>query len=413
MSGAPAQSSAAGIARLRTPEAIRERSANVLAAAERGALRHFAIDRERLDAAADYVIATMRASYPDLDVPYHSRWRQFAVGGRDRWAMLGATRPDLGAQETARIRFDLAVVSVFLDAGAGDAWRYVEPATGAVLARSEGMAVASLDLFAAGACSADPAQPLRTDAAALAAIDRDTLAGAFQVRGDNPLAGLDGRALLLRRLGEGMWGKAMFGRPARIGGLFDHLARQAQDGRLPAPAILSAVLEGFSAIWPGRIELAGVNLGDVGRHPAAGGEGLTAGLVPFHKLSQWLAYSLAEPLEEAGVEVTGLDRLTALAEYRNGGLLIDLGVLAPKHPAVLSEPHEGASEVVVEWRALTVALIDELAERIRAKLGMSAAELSLPKILEGGTWSAGRRIAAELRPGGGPPIQVVSDGTLF
>jgi hypothetical protein len=402
----------AAIARLRTPEAIRERSANVLAAAEHGALRHFAIDRARLDAAADYVIATMRARYPDLAVPYHSRWRHFAVGGRDRWAMLAATL-DLGAQEIARIRFDLALVSVFLDAGAGDAWRYVEPATGAVLARSEGLAVASLDLFAAGACSADPARPLRADAAALAAIDRDTLARALQVRGDNPLAGLDGRALLLRRLGESMWGKAMFGRPARIGGLFDHLARQAQDGRLPAPAILSAVLEGFSEIWPGRIQLAGVNLGDVGRHPAAGGEGITAGLVPFHKLSQWLAYSLVEPLEEAGIEVTGLDRLSALAEYRNGGLLIDLGVLAPKHPDVLSEPHAGASEVVVEWRALTVALIDELAERIRAKLGRSAAELSLPKILEGGTWSAGRRIAAELRPGGGPPIQVVSDGTLF
>jgi hypothetical protein len=135
--------------------------------------------------------------------------------------------------------------------------------------------------------------------------------------------------------------------------------------------------------------------------------------VPFHKLSQWLTYSLVEPLEGAGIEVTELDRLTALAEYRNGGLLIDLGVLLPKHAGVLGERHAGASEVVVEWRALTVALIDELAERIRTKLGMSAAELSLPKILEGGTWSAGRRIAAELRPGGGPPLNVISDGTLF
>ncbi len=181
---------------------------------------------------------------------------------------------------------------------------------------------------------------------------------------------------------------------------------------MPAPAILAAVLAGFGKIWPGRIELGGINLGDVGRHPAAGGEGVTAGLVPFHKLSQWLAYSLVEPLEDAGILVTDLDRLTALAEYRNGGLLIDLGVLVPKHH-VLGEPHEGASEVVVEWRALTVALIDELAERIRQKLGMSAAELPLPKILEGGTWSAGRKIAAERRPGGGPPLHVISDGTLF
>jgi hypothetical protein len=405
--------SAAAIAWLRTPAAIRERSGNLLAAGERDTLSHFAIDWKRLDAAADYVIATMRANYPSLEVPYHSRWRHFAVGGRDRWAALAARIAHLGADEVARVRFDLAVVSVLLDAGAGDAWRYVEPATGAVLARSEGLAIASFDLFVAGTCSADPAKPLRADAAALATIDRDTLAPAFQVRDDNPLAGLDGRVHLLRGLGQSIAVKPMFGTPPRIGGLFDHLAGQAQDGRLPATAVLAALLEGFCDIWPGRIELAGLNLGDVGRHQAAGGEGLTAGLVPFHKLSQWLAYSLVEPLEDAGIEVTGVDRLTALAEYRNGGLLIDLGVLVPKHAGVLGEPHAGASEVVVEWRALTVALIDRLADGIRDKLGVSAVELSLPKILEGGTWSAGRKIAAELRPGGRPPLHVISDGTLF
>jgi hypothetical protein len=413
MSESSRAGAAAAIAWLRTPVAVRARSGTVLAAGERGGLRHFAVDRTRLDAAADYVIATIRSNYPSLEVPYHSRWRHFAVGGRDRWAGLAAQIAQLGADEVARVRFDLAVVSVLLDAGAGDAWRYVEPATGAVLARSEGLAIASFDLFAAGACSVDPAQPLRADAAALSAIDRDTLARAFQVRDDNPLAGLEGRVRLLRRLGQTIAAKPMFGTPRRIGGLFDHLAGQAEDGRLPATAVLAALLEGFCDIWPGRIELAGVNLGDVGRHPAAGGEGVTAGLVPFHKLSQWLAYSLVEPLEEVGIDVTDVDQLTGLAEYRNGGLLIDLGVLVPKHAAVLAEPHEGASETIVEWRALTVALIDELAAHIRAKLGMSAADLSLPKILEGGTWSAGRRIAAERRPAGGPPLQVVSDGTLF
>jgi hypothetical protein len=403
----------AAIAWLRTPEAIRARSENVLAAAERDTLRHFAIEHGRLDAAAGYVIATIRDHYPNLDVPYHSRWRHFSVGGRDRWVALLREIGPLEPEERARIAFDLVVISVLLDAGAGDAWRYVEPSSGALLSRSEGLAIASFDLFVAGACSADPQQPLRADAPALAAVDREILARAFQVTESNPLAGLEGRAELLRRLGQTIASKPMFGAPARIGALYDHLAGEAHGGTLPAPAILAAVLEGFSEIWPGRIELAGANLGDVGRHPAAGGEGTTAGLVPFHKLSQWLAYSLIEPLEEAGIEVTGLDRLTALAEYRNGGLLIDLGVLVPKHPGVLAEPQQGSSELVVEWRALTVALIDRLAARIRQKLGMSPADLPLPKILEGGTWSAGRKIAAELRPGGGPPITLISDGTLF
>ncbi|MEM7022235.1 MAG: URC4/urg3 family protein, partial [Pseudomonadota bacterium] len=396
------------VAWLRTPEAIRARSAAVLAAGELGELPYFAIDDGAIEPAADFVIATIRDNYPGLNVPYHSRWRHFAAGGADRWQML-ERRLDLSAAEIARARFDLAVVSVFLDAGAGDAWRFAEPASGAVFGRSEGLAVASFDLFVAGTMSADPRLPLRADAAVLAGLDHDTLARAFQVTESNPLAGIEGRVALMQQLGRALTSRPdMFGTPARIGSLFDHLARQAREGQLPASAILSAVLEGFADIWPGRIELGGVNLGDVGRHPAAGGEGFTAGLVPFHKLSQWLAYSLIEPLEAAGIAVTGLDHLTALAEYRNGGLLIDMGVLVPKHPAVLGEQHAGGSEVVVEWRALTIALIDRLAERIRGKLGMSAAQLPLASILEGGTWSAGRRIAAERRAGGGPPLTVIS-----
>ena len=411
---APPEDAAAAVAWLRTPQAIRARAGLVLAAAERDALTHFALDEERLDPAADYVIETIRTSYPDLAIPYHSRWRHFAVGGHDRWAALAAGL-DSDRDEAARARFDLVVTSVLLDAGAGEAWRYAEPGSGAVLARSEGLAIASLELFRSGALSSDPARPLRADAAALVALDERTLGAAFQVTPANPLVGLGGRCRLLNRLGEALLARpAIFGATApRIGGLFDHLARQAKDGRLPATKVLAAVLEGLGEIWPGRIALASVNLGDVGRHPAAASDDLTSGLVPFHKLSQWLAYSLIEPLEDAGISVAGLDQLTALAEYRNGGLLIDLGVLRPKHAAVLGGAHEGSSEVVVEWRALTVALIDRLAARIRAKLGFSAEELPLAKVLEGGTWAAGRRIAGEKRPGGGPPLRLVSDGTLF
>jgi hypothetical protein len=403
---------AEAIAWLRTPDAIRARCGLVLAAAERGELAHFALDLGRLDPTADYVIETIRATYPDLAIPYHSRWRHFSVGGHERAAALGA---GLAPAELARTRFDLAVVSVLLDAGAGDAWRYREPATGETYARSEGLALASLDLFRSGALSADPERPLRADAGALIRLDQRTLGEAFQVSPGNSLVGLAGRCRLLNRLGEALLAKPeIFGadRP-RIGGLFDHLAGQVKDGRLPATAILSAVLESLGDIWPGRIELAGVNLGDVGRHPAAATDDLTSGLVPFHKLSQWLAYSLIEPLEAAGIAVTEINRLTALAEYRNGGLMIDLGMLRPKHPAVLGESHAGGSEIVVEWRALTVALIDRLADRIRAKLGLTPEQLPLAKVLESGTWAAGRKIARELRAGGGPPLRLLSDGTLF
>jgi hypothetical protein len=134
--------------------------------------------------------------------------------------------------------------------------------------------------------------------------------------------------------------------------------------------------------------------------------------VPLHKLSQWLSYSLIYPLEAAGVQVVDADALTGLAEYRNGGLFIDTGVIAARDLSVFTRPHAASSELVVEWRALTVALLDRLAPSLRQELGLSAAELPLGKVLEGGTWSAGRKIAGELRDGA-PPLQVQSDGTLF
>ena len=84
--------------------------------------------------------------------------------------------------------------------------------------------------------------------------------------------------------------------------------------------------------------------------------------MPFHKLSQWLTYSLLEPFEWAGVQVRGLDALTGLPEYRNGGLLLDTGVLRLRDAgAGRATPGQVGDELIVEWRALTVALLDELA----------------------------------------------------
>jgi hypothetical protein len=405
----------AAVAWLRTPAAVRERCAAVLAAARNDRLQHFVLHPEHLDAAAGYVAETIAANYPDLDVPYHSRWRHFAAGGRDRWAGLAARLDGYDLQEVARIRVDLAVTSVLLDAGAGADWRYTEPASGATYTRSEGLAVASFNLFVGGAFSADPARPLRADAAGLAGLTEARLAEAFQAGPDNPLVGLEGRAALLRDLGAALEAapEVFGGQAPRVGALFDHLVRVSGPEGVGAGAILEAVLIGLGPIWPGRIALGGVNLGDVWRHPAVVTGDLTDGLVPFHKLSQWLSYSLIEPLEDAGLEVTGIEQLTGLPEYRNGGLLVDLGVLEPRHPGVLGERHEVGSEVVVEWRALTVALLDELAPLVRTRLGRDEAELPLAKVLEGGTWSAGRRIARERRPGGTPPISVASDGTVF
>jgi hypothetical protein len=398
---------------LLTAAAVRERAHQLLALADADRLPHLALHRDRLPAVIDEVLDATRADYPDLDIPYHSRWRHFAVGNRDRWRLLAASI-DADAQERARIGFDLAVTSVLLDAGAGPDWCYCEPATGETFTRSEGLAVASFDLFVSGAFSGDPTRPLRADAAGLSRFDAKTLAFGCQVADGNPLIGLEGRAGLMRSLGRALSSAPdYFGREARIGNLVDTLERRAQRRRLPATDILDAVLAGFGLVWPGRLSLAGLPLGDTWRHRMAHSPDAADELVPFHKLSQWLTYSLVEPLEDLGIRVTGLDDLTGLPEYRNGGLFLDTSVLAWRDPGIAERLLKPGDEPVVEWRALTVALLDEVASGVRERLGLDRERLPLAKVLQGGTWTAGRRIAARLRPGGGPPLKLDSDGTVF
>jgi hypothetical protein len=401
---------------LLSAQAVRERAHRLLALGLDGKLDHFRIDLGRLGDAADLVLEVTRRAYPALDVPFHSRWRHFVVDGEDRWSKIERAVEWRDAAERARAAFDLATVSVLLDAGAGPDWTYRDAASGARVGRSEGLALASLDMFAAGAFSSDPLRPLRADASALQAMSSETLRRHFQVDAINPLLGVEGRVALLRRLGAAVAAAPeAFARTdaPRPGGLFDHLLAIARDRSIAAPDVLSVVLRHLGPVWPSRLKLDGVPLGDCWRHPALTTKDATSGLAPLHKLSQWLTYSLLEPLQAAGLAVRDIDGLTGLAEYRNGGLFIDTGVLALRDPAEACRPHGVGSTPVVEWRALTVALLDRLAATVRQKLGMDAETLPLARVLQGGTWAAGRRIARARRPGGTPPLAVISDGTVF
>jgi len=378
-------------------------------------LPNFRIDLARLDAATDLVQATTLRRYPTLDIPFHSRWRHFVINGEDRWAAIVKSKRWSAAQR-ARAEFDLAIVSVLLDAGAGTRWRYRDPATGTSVGRSEGLALASLAMFLGGAFSSNPGEPLRADGTALRRLSLEQLRTGFQVSDSNPLDGIEGRLELLRALGTAVAATpAIFGinDAPRPGGLFDHLAAHADKGAIAAPTILVALLHQLKSIWPSRLTLGGIPLGDCWRHPSIKVGDATDGLVPLHKLSQWLAYSLIEPLHTAGFSVTDIDGLTGLAEYRNGGLFVDTGALAFRDPADAARDHDVASELVVEWRALTVALLDRLAQRLRQRLALDATSLPLVKVLEGGSWAAGRSIALEQRADGSPPVKVVSDGTVF
>lgn len=152
------------------------------------------------------------------------------------------------------------------------------------------------------------------------------------------------------------------------------------------------------------------------------------GIQPFHKLTQWLTYSLLVIFGRVlGITWTGTEHLTGLPEYRNGGLFVDTGVITLK-PEAMSRGRvasgiewpmfDATDDAIVEWRALTVTLLDVMLglvnDKLAKKTGGKSSPLTLAQLLEAGTWKAGRELAAKYRPESkGSPILIRSDGTLF
>jgi len=248
----------------------------------------------------------------------------------------------------------------------------------------------------------------------LKSVTEEQLARGLQVSRQNTLVGLGGRAKVLQRLGETMEASPDFfgSEVVRPGNMVDFLLSHAEGNKVGLEQLWKVCADGLSNIWPKQAN--GFLQGDVWMHSKLNDGRPGADLVPFHKLTQWLVYSIIDALQlTIGLQVQGTQALTALPEYRNGGLLIDTGLLKLKDPMWLSQTVNVGTELVIEWRALTIVLIDKLAEILRKRVGLSVEELPLTSVLEGGTWRAGRVIAKRLRADGSPPINIRSDGTVF
>lgn len=374
-------------------------------------------------------------------------------------------------KEITRRLLDLTTVSVLLDAGAGNTWTFTNE--GSTYRRSEGLAVASYEMFAAGAFSSDQDGngKMRVDSKGLRSVTAQTLAKHFQVTDKNPLEGLEGRAGLLARLADALEANPdYFGSdPSRPGNMLDfilkhqdtkpsqHITKNApqidttgdkasiiQDSKLadgfkvPISTLWEVLIKGFYSVWPeeGRLRLAGKSLGDVWDYKSDGTDLPKPFHVPFHKLTQWMCYSLMIPLNRlAHIEFAGEELLTGLPEYRNGGLLIDSGLLTLKTPdlemgqkTTLGLPDDkiprgavGAKAStlptfdvsdpqIVEWRAVTIGFLDYFHKMVKKEVG----EISLAQFLEAASWKTGREYAEYARPTTkSGPILIKSDGTVF
>lgn len=419
-------------------KAVRERSRLVLQAAKEGALNSFDYDEPRMNEVSKVVIDIIKRDFgPDryAEIPPHGRWQHFNVGGVDRIGSLLAQWSAEGCgdklEQTRRL-LDLFFVSVLVDAGVGDKWTFAEPGSDRVYGRSEGTAVASLYMFKAGCFSSDKSKPHSVDSAALQDITEELFSEQFQITAENPMVGVSSRVKLWNAVGQQLGnGPQIFGAQGRPGNMVDHLIKNAKEPNTLDYTDLWSVLQAvLIPSWPKeRTHLSGNPIGDawplkVLADRAAADPSEAAAIAPFHKLTQWLGYSLLIPLTRVlGVKVINDDLGTGLPEYRNGGLFYDLGALRLK-PAVLEAGrwasgqdlplYPATGDTVVEWRAMTVALLDELHGLVSEHFEKEGVKLSLAQMLEAGSWLGGRELAAKLRPETkSSPILFEGDGTLF
>lgn len=294
-------------------------------------------------------------------------------------------------------------------------------------------------MFKSGLFSSDPAQPTQVDAKGLKLLTMDQLAKGLQVTDTNPLAGLEGRTGLLTKLGDALLNQRFFGETSRPGNMLGKFPRRrtlwlsltnadyllSHETTLASsipivalPVLWEVLMDGLGPIWPAtRNTIDGVSLGDAwpcDAMPSTQYNQPWEQIVPFHKLTQWLAYSLMTPMAKLlHIHFAGAELLTGLPEYRNGGLFVDTGLLTLKaddmargikqfkdNAAVKGQPNMEVvplftvdDDVIVEWRAVTVGFLDLLLDEVNGQLGLGGNEaLTLPQMLEAGSWkvSAGR-----------------------
>ncbi|KAI7884090.1 DUF1688-domain-containing protein [Lichtheimia hyalospora FSU 10163] len=428
---------------------VRERCFRVQETAARNKLEHFDVDPSKLDDMVQIVLSLIKRDFADTsEIPVHGRWRHFDVGGRPRirnlinsWASLGED-----ANEQTRRLIDLFVIAVLLDLDMDNNWSYREQLTGRVHKRNEGVAVACLEMFTGGVFSSDPSKPHRVDSEALLSLSLETLITGLQANDQSSVSGLQDRVDLLHHLGKFIQTRQDYfgGTVPRPGNLMDYLLTHpttinTKKGPLMHLETLWPIVLEMGELWAASLDRSGKggtpDLGDVWPCEAIRGSSnnntSSDHYVSFHRLSQWLVYSLLEPMEKLlGATIEGTEQLTVLPEYRNGGLLMDTGFITLKKPdlerglenfhqnaALAGQPKmevvpmfEMSDPVVIEWRALTVAYLDIVAERVREALKVSRKALSLSQLIEGGTWSAGRELAEISRPNTqAPPIMVKAD----
>ena len=420
-------------------KSVRETNLSTLELIKNNKLINFNVNLNNIDNVVNFVIETIKSTYPTNDslltIPIHGRFQHFNKGNENRLPDLinneFKKKMGLNDEEICKKLIDLFVISVLLDAGAGNNWKYIEKESGLLFNRSEGIAIATFHMFINGVFSNNENgdDKYRVDGNKLSKLTGKELSDGLQISEMNPINGFEGRLKLLNKLGETLVNDDEIFKSNRPGDLVDYLNLHCDEGKnIEIEILWDVLMKLLIPIWPteGRTKIDNYLIGDAWPLKNKNDK-----IVTFHKLTQWLTYSLFKPLIEFGkFKILNSQYMTGLPEYRNGGLFIDFNVISLKdnehnqNGIKLGNQILGLNnipvfkpddDVIIEWRSITINLLDYLLPIINEKMGIKGSkyELSLPQLIEAGSWKSGRLIASKLRSNGGPPIELLGDGTVF
>lgn len=388
-----ASSSSSRVEKLLTAEAVRDWSNALLEQAMGGGLEHVGVNLTAMPEVVGRTLAAIRQTYPDFQIPPYGCWRTFEAGGIDRWAVLAGARAFEKPEDLLFCAADLAILTEAVSVPFRDDWSFSDPVTGTTVEGRDGLAVAALAMFATGAFSSDPSDPLRVDAHALIRLEASEIAQGMQLDPERDGETITSITGLLKRLGETVGLRpdlCDFDGDIRPG----HLVHRffAGDDHVALSDILTAILDALSPMWQGGALLDDVVLGDCWLHSKWLPEFDPPGIAPFHLVAQKMAYSLVEPFAWVGIEVTDFDGLTGLPNLEHTALFLDCDVLVLKDESEGNIGEIASLDRAIELRALTVALMDRAADDLRVELETSADVLPLTCVMEGGTIRAGAEI---------------------
>lgn len=369
---------AAAVEHLHRLEVIRERAWMLLAAAEREQSDHFQPSPEAVGAVAVALAELIRAAPQGETPPAAERapllanlWHGLRLDQPTALEALATALAGGDGLAHARSGADLAVLH-----------RVIEPAG---LPSKGPLLDALVTFFAAGGCTAKTPGAPALDAPGL----RRILAGDGGIEPPEALLKLlaePERRERLRLLASGLeQAPELFGAEGRFGLVLDRLVAMASGTnggrRIDAQQVVDLLAPLIDPITASTVRLGGRLAGDVWRHPLAWAGDRSRELVPFHAVLLALLLDLVEPLQEAELGLSGIEHVPVPADRALAALMLRLGLVRPRHAAIARLRHPPGSDIVVELRALSVALADRLADRLRAELGRTAHDLPVAGIV--------------------------------